>query len=124
MPALEDDGKEGSKGSDEDGEGINPPREADAVTELREPVVTNVVDDWDGDDGSDAYVEHEQAHQANEHLSAFRTKHLAHRYLAPTLLNVVGAHGNESEQGNQQCHSREDEDETHELSFLHVLVLE
>ena len=40
VPALEDDSEEGGEGGDEDGEDINPPREADAVTELWEPVVT------------------------------------------------------------------------------------
>ena len=59
VPTLEDDGKEGGEGGDEDGEGENPPREADAITELRKPVVANVVDDWDGDDGGDAYIKHE-----------------------------------------------------------------
>ena len=62
VPALEDDSKEGSEGGDEDGEDINPPREADAVTKLREPIVADVVDDRDGDDGGDAYVEHERTH--------------------------------------------------------------
>ena len=108
---MEDDGKEGSEGGDEDGEDINPPREADAVTELREPVVANVVDDWDGDDGGDAYVEHERTHQADKHLTTLGTKHLPHRYLSPTLLNVVRAHGDESEQGNQQCHNGEHRDD-------------
>ena len=56
MSALEDDGEERSEEGDEDSEGINPPREADAVTELRKPVVADVVDDWDGDDGGDAHV--------------------------------------------------------------------
>ena len=79
-----------------------PPR--DAIGVLDNPLLHEIDHDRHGDDKGYNDIHKERAHKPAAHLSTGGAKHLAHSYLLLPLLDEVGGHGYQAEDGDKYRH--------------------
>ena len=117
LPALVEYGEERDKEAEQACSYENERVQRDAVAIIRQPIAHKIVSDGHRQEESEDHVHQECLYQLGKDLPVVRPEHLPHGYFQRALLDEIGRHRQEAEQGDQYGHEGKDTDDLREADL-------